>query len=96
MCAAGDSGESFGLSDCGHRQEEVLGAFGHHGGPVYVDHQETHPAAFREGHLSLCGQNCPTVQVSAQNKTTNKVNTTLTETDLAAFRLQANQIPTSI
>lgn len=53
-CTLGDRGEGLRISNSGHRQEEVPGALRHHGGPVHVDHQETHPAPFRESHLPLC------------------------------------------
>lgn len=53
-CALGDRGEGLRISNSGHRQEEVPGALRHHGGPVHVDHQETHPAPVRESHLPLC------------------------------------------
>jgi len=59
----GDRGEGVGLSDRGHRQEEVPRALRHHGGPVHVDHQEAHPAALGEGHLPVRGQDGAPVQV---------------------------------
>lgn len=65
LCTPGDCGEGLRVSNSGHWQEEVPGALRHHGGPVHVDHQETHPAPFRESHLPLCWQNCPPVQVRA-------------------------------
>lgn len=96
MRDAGDSGEGFGLSDCGHRQEEVPGAFGHHGGPVHVDHQETHPAAFRESHLPLRGQNRPAVQVSTQNVIASHTNREESGCVHTADKSDSNQIPTPI
>lgn len=59
----GDCGEGLWITDCGHRQEEVPGPLRHHSGSVHVDHQETHPAALREGHLPVCGQDRASIQV---------------------------------
>lgn len=61
----GDCGESLWITDRGHRQEEVPGPLRHHSGSVHVDHQETHPAALREGHLPVCGQDRASIQVCA-------------------------------
>lgn len=62
-CTIGDCGESVWVPDSGHWQEEVPGPLWHHSGSVHVDHQETHPAALWEGHLPVCGQDSPSVQV---------------------------------
>lgn len=60
---SGDCGEGVWITDRGHRQEEVPGPLRHHSGSVHVDHQETHPAAVREGHLPVCGHDGASVQV---------------------------------
>lgn len=58
---AGDRGKGLWISDCGHRQEEIPGSLGHNRGSVHVDHQEADPVALREGHISLCRQDCPPI-----------------------------------
>lgn len=64
---SGDRGESIWITYRGHWQEEVLGPIWYHSGSVHVDHQETHPAAIREGHLPVCGQDSASVQVRTKN-----------------------------
>lgn len=59
----GHSGEGLRISDCWYWQEEVLSSIWHHRGPVHVDHQEEDSTAIWEGHIPLCRQDCPTIQV---------------------------------